>query len=313
MNILILGASGFIGSNLCTLLQKNPDHKLIAISRNKEQTYQILKENIEIIEANPLEKGEWLKTIDRCDAIINLAGESLTHKRWTEKQKNMIYLSRIMPTKHIVEYINTAKHKPQTLINASAIGYYGQNNHLTSSPILDEYFPSQSNSYISNLVKDWELQIHKLTTQTTRTVILRFGIVLGPNGGILQNILPIFKKGLGGTLADGTHWMSWIHIDDVISIINNALYETKYKGTFNLVSPNPVTNTEFTNVLSKILGKPAFITVPKIVLKLLYGEEFTEEIALSNIKAYPQRLIDIGYNFKFLHITDALKDIIEKI
>jgi uncharacterized protein (TIGR01777 family) len=237
-----------------------------------------------------------LQKIKNCDIVINLAGKPIT-KRWNKNYKKLLYSSRIDTTKKIVEIINESNVKH--FISTSAIGYY-------KNPCICNEDSENGNSFLAKLAKDWEEEAKKCNKLTT---IFRLPVVLG-NGGALGKMLNPFKFGLGAKIGDAKQMFSWIDIKDLINIYQFVI---KYQidGILNISSPNSVTNLEFTNTLAKVLGTKAIFTIPKGILRFIFGE--ASEIFLANQDMKPKRLLELGYNFKYEDLEYSLKSIIKGI
>ena len=297
MNILMIGATGLIGRSLAVELYKR-NHKVTCLVRNIEN---IKKKNKPFFH----QYYEWKSTksppkeaFENVSCIINLAGEAIMNKRWTPEQKQRLKDSRIQLTELLV---NTAHQFPsiQTLINASAIGYYGHRQ----SEILDENSPS-GRGFIPQLCGSWE---QKALDFKGRTVVLRFGHVLCSTGGFLRRISPFFKWCLGGTLSRGTQWMSWIHIYDLHRMIIEAVEHSHWEGIINATSLHPVTNIEFTQTLARVLKRPAFWIIPQWALYLRFGE--MSEIITSSQRVIPLKAQKKNFIFRYLKLDQALNQI----
>jgi len=225
------------------------------------------------------------------DIIINLAGQNI-FSRWTESYKKKILESRVKSTKNIVSFLN----KDNFLINASAVGYYGDKGDTL---ITEESPPGDD--FLAKVCLEWEKEALKAKEKNAKVAIIRIGIVLG-KGGMFSRILPIFKLGFGGTLGKGNQWFPWIHIKDLVSAII-FLIEGEKEGIYNLVSPKSVTNKEFTEILGKLLKRPAFFRVPIFMLRLIFGE--LANIISFSVRGYPENLLSEGFKFKFENIEDA--------
>ncbi|MFN7181720.1 MAG: TIGR01777 family oxidoreductase, partial [Planctomycetota bacterium] len=236
--------------------------------------------------------------------IIHLGGEPITGTRWTQEKKRQIYESRIHSTKLIVEKITRIHHPPKIFMSASAIGYYGDRG--------DELLTEESmagSGFLAQTAYDWE-QVTKPASQCgIRVVNLRFGVVLSRVGGALPSMLVPFKLGLGGKLGNGKQYMSWITIDDVINIIYELILNNNLSGPVNIVSPNPVTNSDFTKTLGKILNRPTIVGVPSFIIRLLFGE-MGKSIFLSSLRVYPEKLLSYGYKFLYPDLECALKHVL---
>ncbi len=235
------------------------------------------------------------------DAVIHLAGESIAAGRWTKTQKKKIYDSRVLGTKHLVQGISDGVSKPKVIVAASAIGIYGDRE----DEVLTET-SSFGSGFLSELCQAWENAL--APTKEIRRVNLRFGIVLGQQGGALSKLLPLFKLGLGGPVGTGNQWMSWIYIKDLISLILFAISNEKLNGSANAVAPNPVTSRQFAKALGAALGRPAWLPAPAIALKIAMGE--MSEIVLGSQRVHPKKATESGFVFKYPLIETTLKDLL---
>jgi|APCry1669189534_1035231.scaffolds.fasta_scaffold04101_1 uncharacterized protein (TIGR01777 family) len=295
MNILITGGTGFIGSTITKFfLQQNNYITILSRGRSK-----VLKP------VRVIESINQINTNEKINIIINLAGSPI-NKKWNKTYKEILISSRVEVTKSLITLIKGLKEKPDLLISASAIGYYGTQNNK----YLDE-----TSSYIDDFTHElcnlWELEAQKAQELGVRTCITRLGVVLGKNGGALEKILPLFKLGLGGNIGSGKQFFSWIHVDDVIGIFNFLISNKEQKGIYNLTSPSPTTNSQFTKALSRTLKRPDFFTVPSFLIKMVFGE-MGDKLLLNGSAVYPKKLLDNGYEFKFKTIESALKNITDK-
>jgi uncharacterized protein (TIGR01777 family) len=239
-----------------------------------------------------------------CDAVINLAGEPIA-QRWTEPAKKRIYDSRVAGTRRLVSALSTQSHRPRVLVCASAVGYYGSRG----DEILTESSPPGS-GFLPRLVTDWEQTARTAEALDIRVVSLRFGMVLG-HGGALAKLLPPFRLGAGGRLGSGRQWMSWIHIDDVVSLILFAMENAAgvpLSGAVNATAPYAVTNDEFTRRLGAALRRPAIFPIPVFALKLLFGE--MSEVLLDSQRVLPATAQAAGFHFQYPDLSAALKNIL---
>ncbi len=296
MNILITGGTGFIGSTLCShLLEEN--NKIVVLSRHPEKIKPPIKA---ISDLNDL------KDSDIFDVVVNLSGEPIANKRWSDKQKNKIISSRIDITKKLIFYFEKLESKPKLFISGSAIGYYG----IDKTDNVIEEKEKGDNSFSSELCQKWEAVALEAEKLGIRTCLLRTGVVLGKNGGALSKMLLPFKLCLGGKIGHGKQWMSWIHIDDLVGIILYCINHDNLKGAVNGTSPNPVTNQVFTKTLGVILKRPTIFPMPAIVVKLLMGE-MGEELLLAGKKIIPKKALGAGYTFKYKTLEEALINILD--
>jgi uncharacterized protein len=278
MNITVTGAGGFIGARLVQNLLAS-GHSVHALGR---------RQSVEL----PTE------SLATADAIIHLAGEPVA-QRWTPEAKQRIRSSRVDGTRNLVNALAKLSRRPHVLVCASAIGYYGSRGDEvlteTSSPGRD---------FLAQVVVDWEQSTREAEALGIRVVPLRFGVVLGKDGGALAKMLTPFRFGLGGRLASGQQWMSWIHVDDVIGLIRFALENSTIRGPMNATAPQPVPNVEFTKELAAALHRPAIFPVPRFALKLLFGE--MAEVILGSQRVIPQAARSAGFQFEYPELRPAL-------
>ena len=301
MKIAIAGATGFVGSRLVAQLQAQ-GHQVIILTRSPQQASNRFGQ-AQIVGYNPLKSGEWQQSISGCDAVINLAGEPIAEKRWTPAQKRSILGSRQLGTQKIVEAIDLATIKPQVLINASAIGYYG----TSETSKFDETSPAGTD-FLAEVCAAWETAAQSVTANGTRVVIFRLGIVLGENGGALGKMLAPFSAFVGGPIGSGNQWFSWIHRDDVVKLIIAALNDTKMQGVYNATAPNPITMTEFAQTLGTVMNRPSWLPVPNFVLEAMLGEGAI--VVLQGQQVVPTRTLAQGFDFQYSTIEPALTAIV---
>ena len=297
--LLITGGSGFIGSQLIPVLLSKGNEVTI-LTRNPVKTRQIFNQPVTVIK-----QLDELENAENFDVVINLVGQGIADKRWTNQVKQELRDSRLKTTQALVTYLTRMDHKPALMISGSAIGYYGDH----CDELLDEQ-AEPGNGFASQLCIDWEQEASHAESLGIRTCYLRTGVVLGRNGGALAKMLPGFKLGLGGPMGKGTQWMSWIHINDLIGIILYAIEHNSVQGPINATAPNPVTNKSFAKTLAHTLNRPAFLTMPKFLLNLMLGE-MSEELLLSGQRVVPKKILDLGYAYQFPELEDALKNVIQ--
>ena len=238
------------------------------------------------------------------DIVIHLAGAGIADKRWSDKYKQTIYDSRIYGTKWLVDEILLFDQRPKIFLCASAIGYYGNR----PNEILNEKSKSGHN-FVAQIAKQWEIATNGLKNTETRLINLRFGMILSKTGGALKDMLLPFKLGIGGHLGTGKQQYSWISIEDVTRAIEHLIKQTNSQGVYNLTSPQPISNTEFTQMLAKTLKRPAFMHMPAFLVRLLFGE-VSDELLLASAHVLPQRLLEEGFEFKHRDIKQALQSIL---
>ena len=296
MHILITGGTGFIGFALCEYFAKmgNTISVLTRHSTNKALPANVTLLNDLSLNAQPF------------DVIINLAGEPLSKKRWNGAFKQKIYDSRINMTNLVIDYIKKCPVKPKVLLSASAIGFYGDS--------LDEIFNEESKpvheTFAHKLCLDWEENAYKAKNYNIRVCTLRLGLVLEKHGGILAEMAPLFKFGLGATIGHGNQWMSWVHLDDVVGIIDFLIQHLELSGPFNITAPSPVSHKEFTKMLAKQLKRPSFLHIPRSIAKIAFGE-MADALLLSGQNVVPCRIRNAGYIFKHPTLKNALATIFQ--
>ncbi|QSA96614.1 TIGR01777 family oxidoreductase [Methylococcus sp. EFPC2] len=297
MHFLITGGTGFIGRALCADLLAQ-GHELTVLSRQPSERVRGVCGPV-----TPLGSLDLICDDARYDAVINLAGEPIADSRWTAARKAQLRASRVDVTRELVGRLARLRHKPDTLLSASAIGYYGDQGDTP----LDESSPPHV-EYTHTLCLEWEAEARKAETLGIRVCVLRSGLVVGRDGGFLKKMLPLFRAGLGGRIGDGKQWMSWIHLADHIAIQNFLLKDPQLSGAFNLTAPDPVTNAEFTRILAQSLKRPAGLPVPAAMLKLMLGE--LAGLLLGGQRVLPERILRAGYAFRFPHLQPALEDVL---
>lgn len=281
MKILVAGARGLIGSRLVNELLARGYANINILSTHPMSFDYSSNQTEKVFSWNPELQEIDYNAFSGVDVVVNLAGEPIANQRWTKRKKERIISSRVNGTKLILDAI---RDKPIKIINASAIGIYG-------------------GGFLSEVCKEWE----KLLPENS--MIIRIGLVLSAEGGILKKMLMPFKMGLGGTIGHGQQYMSWIHIEDLINIIIWGIEHQKVSGVFDAVSLCPVTNREFTKILSKVLKRVSPFYVPRFALKAIFGE--MSELLLHGQRVVPKRLLDCGFKFKFHHLQDALEDLLK--
>jgi uncharacterized protein (TIGR01777 family) len=304
MNILVTGATGFIGQALIQRLLKQ--HKLVLLSRSRAKAEAIFVKSANKGNCIIIEHLQQIAEQDRPHAVINLAGEGIADKRWSDKRKQLIRDSRILFTENLVNWLSKNAPDLKVMISGSAMGFYGSQ---APAVLLDEN-AAIIDGFTHQLCDEWEQQAMRLQSQTCRVCLLRSGIVLGKNGGALAKLLPIFRLGLGGPIASGQQMMSWVHIDDMIRAITFLLDKQVMQGPFNIASPRAVSNQVFSNTLGKVLHRPAICRVPALIIKLMLGEG--AELLVQGQNIVPRRLLDQGFNFQYEDLAKAMAEITNK-
>lgn len=296
MDILLTGGTGLIGRALCRALQAE-GHRLTVLSRRPETVAQKCGPEVQAIGG----LNEW--TPDRhFDAVINLAGEPIADRAWSAARKQALRDSRIALTQQLVARIAAAEHKPGVLLSGSAIGYYGNGGER----VLTEQAPC-GEDFAARLCFDWEAAARQAEGHGVRVCLLRTGLVLSREGGLLGKLKLPFSLGLGARLGDGCQYMSWVHIEDYVTMILRLLHDASLSGPFNLTAPEPVTNGEFTRELGRALQRPALFVTPGFLLKLALGERAS--LLLEGQRVIPQALQACGASFAFPSLIVALANL----
>ncbi|TAK62383.1 MAG: TIGR01777 family protein [Bacteroidetes bacterium] len=303
MNIIIAGGTGFIGRALVHHLLNEGD-RVVLLSRKHVHTFPA-HQNLSLAQWDAATPGGWENHLDGVDAVINLAGELIAGKRWSAEQKRRILDSRLNATHAIVEAIRQANHKPSVLINASAVGYYG---NIEEGDVAETH--RKGTGFLSDVCEQWEQAAMAASLLGVRVVMPRFGVVLDTGGGALPRLLLPFRLGAGGWLGSGTQWFPWVHLDDVVGSILFAIENNRMEGAFNVTAPEPVPMKEFCSQLGKVMKRPSWLPVPGFALKIALGE--MSEMLLTGQRAIPKKLSDLGYKFQYPKLTMTLQAILKK-
>jgi len=303
MRILIIGATGFIGKELVKELSAT-GHQPLGVSRYAIKAGGILGDLCEIVEWDGKSAESLVMKMDRIDGIVNLAGENIASGRWTEKRKKILTESRVKISKLVSEAIRLADIKPSVLIQGSATGIYGT---PVNSPA-DENHPV-GNGFLADLTRQWEMAMTPAGEDFPKVVVIRTGLVLGKNAGLLKKMLLPFKYHSGIIIGSGKQWLSWIHISDQVRAIRFLLENKNSSGPYNLTAPHPVQMKTFVQTLSKVLGKPVWLKIPGAFLKLSLGK-MAEETVLSSQNIIPAKLTIEGFSFSHSDLDTALIDLL---
>lgn len=302
MKVLVTGATGLIGSALCDALLARDDD-VVGLSRNPSKA-RLSQPGVEWHPWEPTLERPSATAFEGVDGVVNLLGERID-QRWTTEAKQKIMETRRTGTRNLAGTIAGLQRPPAVLVNQSAVGYYGDRGDA----VLDEGEPPGGESFDSKVVVEWEQAAHQVDATGVRLVILRTGQVLDAGGGMLAELLPPFKLGVGGPLAGGEQYLSWIHIEDEIGLILWALDNDAVSGVVNASSPNPATNKDFSKALGRALGRPAVVPVPGFVLDLKFGGEFGK-VLRGGQRVVPRRAEELGYEFRFPDLDGALKSLV---
>lgn len=300
MRIFITGGTGFVGTHLSKRLL-NKGHTVIATGTSPDQD-RIHHDAFHYLSCDNTQPGPWQEVAAKTDAAVNLAGRSIFNY-WTESYKQKMYDSRILTTRNLVDAL--PENPDFVLVSTSAVGYYGSRG----DEILTEDGPP-GDDFLAELGKDWEAEAERAREKGARVAIPRFGIVLGKNGGAMKQMVPLFKLGLGGSLAGGKQWFPWIHIQDLVAAVDFALENKAVSGPFNLTAPDPVRNKEFTRILADRLHRPAFMPAPGFVIRTVMGE-FGDTL-LASTRAVPEKLLGYGFRFSYPTAQAAVDQILQE-
>jgi uncharacterized protein len=295
MKILISGASGLVATHLIPTL-KAKNHEIFRLVRKAPEAADEIRWDSE--------KGfadDERARLENFDAVVHLAGDNVASENWSDEKKRKIRDSRVVGTRVLVDALKSLENPPRILVSASAIGFYGSRE----DEILTEN-SAKGVGFLPEVCDAWEMESEKAEEFGARVVMPRIGVVLTKDGGALEKMLTPFKFGVGGRIGGGKQWMSWIAIEDMLQIIHFALENEKLRGVVNAVAPNPVTNAEFTKTFAKVLHRPAILPVPEFAVKLMFGE-MGETLLLQGARVLPERLLENGFDFKFIHLEEAMK------
>ncbi len=297
--LLITGGTGLIGSALIKRLLQRDAYLITILSRNPARHRADFPQEI-----------QWLESLDEIPAdghyhvVVNLAGEGIGNKRWSENQKQRIYHSRIDLTRALVSKLRELAQPPEVMISGSAIGYYGSQDDST----LTETSPPHQ-EFTHELCHDWEEAAMDIEALGTRLCRIRTAVVLAKDEGALPQMLLPFRLFVGGKIGSGRQYMSWIHQEDEIRAIDFLIHQEECKGAYNLSSPNPVTNATFSKTAGKVLHRPSLFPLPGFVVKILFGE-MGRVLLLSGQRVYPARLLEAGFDFRHPHLQEALTSLL---
>ncbi|MCL6755778.1 MAG: TIGR01777 family oxidoreductase [Candidatus Rhabdochlamydia oedothoracis] len=291
LKILVSGANGFIGSQLTHFLRL-AGHDVMRLVRHKQEV------SSDTVYWDPIEGQFSKQEFEGFDAVFHLAGAPIAH-RWTKKYRNKLFNSRCRDTWLLSQVLSRLYSPPKTVISASAIGFYGDCKESVT-----ELSPT-GGGFLSSLCQQWEMALETIEERGCRVVHARFGVVLGVKGGMLRQILPLYHLGLGGKIGSGNQYLSWIGIDDAMSALYHLLMTESLTKAVNLVAPNPVKQKEFSSILAAKLHRPRFFHLPSALISLVFGD-MGKEMLLASTRAYPQKLLESGYSFRYPHLQEAL-------
>ena len=302
MKVLVTGATGLIGSALCDSLLSRGD-EVVGLSRDPGKA-RLAKPGVSWHAWEPTLERPAAEAFDGVDGVVNLVGERID-QRWTDEAKQKIVESRRTGTHNLVQAIAGLERRPAVLVSQSAVGYYGDRGDA----IVDESDGAGGESFDSEVVQEWERAAHEIDATGVRLAIVRSGQILDVGGGMLAEMLPPFKLGVGGPLAGGSQYVSWIHADDEVGILLWALDNEAVSGVVNATAPQPATNRDFSKALGRALGRPAVVPVPGFVLDLKFGGEFGA-VLRGGQRVLPRRTQELGYEFEHPDLDAALADLL---
>ena len=302
MKLLLLGCSGFVGRELVPyLLQLG--HAITLVSRQSQPFPALVSDRLHVLRLNPADPQSWRHdgldvALAAADGVVNLAGEPIAEQRWTPAHRQLLLDSRVRTTDLLVQALAALATPPKVLVNGSAVGFYG----TSETARFDESSPS-GRDFLAEICRAWEAAADQAPAGC-RVVKLRIGIVLGPDGGALGKMLPVFRAGFGGPVGSGKQWMSWIHRTDLCRLIAEALEDPAFSGVYNAVAPRPTTMGGLALALGKALGRPSLLPVPGPILQLLLGDG--AQVVLEGQQVVPERLLAQGFQFHYGELSPAL-------
>jgi uncharacterized protein (TIGR01777 family) len=297
MNILVTGATGLIGTALISLLTQNKNRVIRLVRKTQLAPGEIGWDPY----AQTLDK----EPLEGLDAVVHLAGENIADGRWTAGKKLRIRESRIQGTRFLAQSLASLFDPPKVLVSVSAIGYYGDRGE----ELLDEE-SDPGKGFLADVCREWEAATAPAVMRGIRVVHPRLGMVLSTAGGALARMLPPFRLGIGGRIGNGQQYMSWITIEDLVGVLDYAIHNGSLHGPVNAVSPNPLTNQDFSIMLGRVLSKPAFLALPAFAARIAFGE-MADALLLASARVLPTRLKESGYLFQFPEVEDALRHVLE--
>jgi uncharacterized protein len=299
MRFFLMGGTGFMGGHLIAWLLKQ-NHVVQALARNQKSLDRLPQGCLGVL-GDPMRPGAWQQEAGKSEVLINLVGRSIM-TRWNDASKKDILESRVLSTRMAVQAIAEHQGSLKILINANAVGYYPQDafgEYAEDGPV--------GQGFLAEVAQKWQQEAEKAAASNARVVVARFGTVLGADGGAMAQMLPMFRKGLGGRLGSGKQWFPWIHVRDLCRAVEFMAMQETLVGPVNCCAPEAVTNEQFTRTLGKVLRRPTIFPVPAFAIKLALGE--VGQVVLQGAKIVPKALLDAGFSFQFATLEAALQDI----
>ncbi len=305
MRVFVTGGTGLVGGRLVPRLIER-GHQVFVLTRRPVAARLKLGERCKIVEGDATQRGEWMDAVAQTDGVIHLAGEGIFDHRWNEEIKQSLVASRVKGTEHVIAAMlgqAGSNGRPRTLISASAVGYYGPHGdeELTEESPPGDYF-------LAHLCVDWEKTARGATSHGIRLVIVRIGVVFDTAGSALQKMLTPFKLFVGGPIGSGKQYLSWVHIEDLVSLFLFALENPQADGVYNATAPQPVTNKEFSQAAGALLHRPSFLPTPKFALRIALGE--VADVITEGQRVLPKHALAQGFAFRFPDLGAALQDLL---
>ncbi len=302
MKITLAGGSGFLGTALTQALMRD-GHDVAVLTRQNPVQMPPQPRVTHVSWTPDGTSGAWAAALDGADAVVNLAGESIAARRWSERQKQKIRESRLQATASLTAAIRQVARAPKVLVSGSAVGYYGDRGDETITES-----SGQGKDFLAGVAEAWETAANQVADRT-RVALVRTGIVLDRKGGALAKMLPPFQLFVGGPLGSGRQYMPWIHKEDWVRLVTFAMTNEGARGALNATSPAPVTNAEFSRALGRALHRPSLLPAPAFALRLALGE-MADALLLGGQRALPVRATDLGFSFRYSNIDDALSNVL---
>jgi len=301
LRVTVTGATGLLGPPLVAALQER-GAQVTVLSRDAERARKRLggegRPEVEAFDWDLMSEPAPAQALEGRDAVVHLAGENVA-QRWSEQAKRAIRESRVTGTRNLLAGLRAAESAPRALVSSSAIGYYGPHGE---EPLDEDAAPGKD--FLAEICVEWEAEAAKAAELGIRVALVRTGIVLDKHGGALEKMLPPFRLGVGGPVAGGRQFMSWIHRDDVVGMMVAAVEDERWSGAVNATAPEPLSNRDFSAALGRVLKRPAFLPVPGLALQLLYGE--MAEIVTQGARVVPAKPLVLGYDFEHPQLDEAL-------
>jgi uncharacterized protein (TIGR01777 family) len=300
MRVIITGGTGLIGRTLAEQMSAE-GHEVIVLSRNPSRA-KGFSPGVRLVAWDARTSEGWSQSVEGADAIVNLAGAGLADWLWTKSRKQILVESRIKAGEAVSEAVAKAENKPRVVIQASAIGYYGPQGE---QPIKESQAPGDD--FLAELCQKWEASSRPVEEQGVRRVIIRTGLVLSRNGGVLPRLLLPIRFFVGGPLGSGEQYYAWIHLQDQVRAIRFLIEDETTRGAFNLTAPNPLPNADFMETLSRSFGRPSWLPVPEFAMRLLIGDMAT--VVVDGQRAVPAKLEQAGFNFNYSSLEEAMQEL----